>query len=111
MSQATLEGGGNSGQSPFHTAGNLSLSNVTIRDYTRTAITTSISGSTTIALTNVLIEDAVGSYKSHLQSGTVFDIANHSTVNVNNVVLRRLSSDSAVFNIRPDADASALLPK
>ena len=104
MSQATLEGGGNSGQGPIHTAGNLSLSDVTIRDFVRTAITSPTTGSTTIALENVLIEDAVGSYNSHLQSGTVFDIANFSTVTVNNMVLRRLFGGNAAFNIRPGAD-------
>ena len=104
LSNVTLAGGGNSGQGPIHAAGNISLSNVTIRDFARTAITTPISGSTTMALTNVLIEDAVGSYNSHLQSGTVFDVANYSTVTVNNVVLRRLFGGNAAFNIRPNAD-------
>lgn len=104
INEATLEGGGNTGQGPLHVAGNLSLSNVTIRDYTRTAITSPVSGSITIALESVLIEDAIGSYNSHLQSGTVLDVANHSTVTVNNVVLRRLFGGNAAFNIRPDAD-------
>ncbi len=104
ISQATLEGGGSTGQGPIHADGNISLSNVTIRNFVRTAITSPISGTVTIALTDVLIEDAVGSYNSHLQSGTVFDVGNHSTVTVNNVVLRRLFGGNAAFNIRPDAD-------
>ena len=107
MSEVTLEGGGSSGQGPIHAAGNLSLSSVTIRDYLRTAITTTISDTVTMALANVLIEDAVGSYNSHLQSGTVFDISNHATVTVNNVVLRRLFGGNAAFNIRPGADAQS----
>ena len=105
IGDATLEGGGSSGQGPIHAAGNLSLSSVTIRDFVRTAITTTISDTVTIALENVLIEDAIGSYNSHLQSGTVFDISNNSTVTVNNVVLRRLFGGNAAFNIRPGADA------
>ena len=107
ISDATLEGGGSSGQGPIHAAGNLSLSSVTIRDFFRTAITTTISDTVTFALANVLIEDAVGSYNSHLQSGTVFDISNHATVTVNNVVLRRLFGGNAAFNIRPGADAQS----
>ena len=107
INDATLEGGGNTGQGPIHAAGNVSLSNVTVRDYTRTAITTPPSGTVTLALSNVLIEGAVGSYNSHLQSGTVFDVSNHATVTVNNVVLRRLFGGNAAFNIRPGADAQS----
>ena len=105
LSDTTLEGGGSVGHGVIHASGSYSLSNVTVRDYITTAFTTDLSSTTTISLTNVLIEDTVGSYNSHLRSGTVTDIANYSTVTVNNVVLRRLFGGNAAFNIRPDADA------
>lgn len=107
LSDTTLEGGGSSGQGPIHTAGSISLSNVPIREYNVTALTAPINTSLTIALTNVLIEDAVGAYNSHLRSGTVTDVVSHAVITAHNVVLRRLFGGNAAFGIRPDADPSS----
>lgn len=107
ISDATLEGGGNTGQGVIHASGSYTLSNVTIRDYRTTAFTSDLSSTITIALTNILVEDSVGSYNSHLQNGTVTNVSNYSTVTVNNVVLRRLFGGNAAFNIRPDANAQS----
>lgn len=109
MSETTLEGGGNTGQGNIHTAGNISLSNVTISDIAPTAITTDLSSSITMTLTNMLFEDSVGAYNSHLQNGTAMNISNHSTITVNNVVLRRLFGGNAAFNIRPNANAQSTI--
>ena len=109
LNNATLEGGGHSGSGVLHLSGNLSLSNVTIRNFYRSAISTDLGSAITIALTNVLFEDGTGTYTSYRAAGLAMDIANHSTITVNNVVLRRLLGGNAAFNVGLNADASTII--
>ena len=109
LNNATLEGGGHGGTGVLHLAGSLSLSNVTIRNFYRSAISTDLSSSITIALTNVLLEDGSGTYNSYLASGLAMAIGNHSTITVNNVVLRRLYGGNAAFSVSPNADARTVI--
>ncbi len=109
VNNATLEGGGYSGSGVLHLSGSLSLSNVTIRNFFRSAITTDLGSSITIALTNVLLEDGSGAYSSYVASGLAMNIGNHSTITVNNVVLRRLIGGNAAFNVLPNADAGTII--
>ena len=109
LNNATLEGGGHDGTGVLHLAGSLSLSNVTIRNFYRSAISVDPGSSITIALTNVLLEDGSGTYTSYVARGLAMAIGNHSTITVNNLVLRRLYGGNAAFSVRPDADARTII--
>ena len=109
LNNATLEGGGHDSTGVLHLAESLSLSNVTIRNFYRSAISVDPGSSITIALTNVLLEDGSGTYSSYRARGLAMAIGNHSTITVNNLVLRRLYGGNAMFSVSPDADARTII--
>ena len=98
LDRLTIVGGGGGGQGVLHLGGDATVSNVTIRDFSRTAIVTASDLGGTYTLTNILMEDgASGTYVGYYGSGLAFQVGNNANITVNNLVLRRLAGGNAAL--------------
>ena len=99
-SDVTFLGDGADGKGAVHAAGDVILSNVTIRESDRTGLTGNpCTAGATFTLTNILIETVAGTYFHYEESGSAINANGDTDITVTNLVIRDHYGGNAAINV------------